>query len=47
MHAYSKWTTVLLLAAGLAVGTAASHAAETGHTDSGHTDKSDRSHVVL
>ncbi|MBC2730471.1 hypothetical protein [Thiobacillus sp.] len=35
MHAYSKWATAVLLAAGLTVGIAASYAAES-HTD-GHS----------
>jgi hypothetical protein len=52
MHAYSKWATMVLLAAGLATGSAASYAADS-HTDSGHSSGkkgpkymggSDRSH---
>jgi hypothetical protein len=35
MHAYSRWATVMVLAAGLTMGVVASHAAET-HTD-GHS----------
>lgn len=40
MHAYSKWATIVLLAAGLATGSVAALAAHTeGESDSGHSKK--------